>query len=59
MQWREIGPERSLVGEVGVIAEELQAAGGEDGESSLPSHYCAQHATLEIKIGQLLYFAKE
>src|ERR1700693_1126158 len=27
MQWREIGVERSLVGEVGVIAEELQAAG--------------------------------
>jgi len=27
MQWREIGLERSLVGEVGVIAEELQAAG--------------------------------
>jgi hypothetical protein len=27
MQWREIGLERSLVGEVGAIAEELQAAG--------------------------------
>ena len=27
MQRREIGLERSLVGEVGVIAEELQAAG--------------------------------
>jgi hypothetical protein len=27
MQWREIGLERGLVGEVGVIAEELQAAG--------------------------------
>jgi hypothetical protein len=33
MQWREIGLERGLVGEVGMIAEELQATGVVRGES--------------------------
>jgi hypothetical protein len=35
MQWREIGLERSLVGEVGVIAEETQAAGVVGGDQHL------------------------
>src|SRR5580658_6918532 len=55
MQWREIGPERSLVGEVGVIAEELQAAGVVRGDQHLVVNALSERLEVEVALGGQLY----
>jgi hypothetical protein len=47
MQRREIGLERGLIGEVGVIAEELQAAGIVRGEQHL-QHQAAEQPRQDL-----------